>query len=54
MPLPDTNWQMVLNHAMHMIVAYLLALPIGWEREMSKRQFGLRTFPLDIIGNRCV
>jgi putative Mg2+ transporter-C (MgtC) family protein len=29
-----------------LIVAYLLALPIGWERELSKRQFGLRTFPL--------
>jgi putative Mg2+ transporter-C (MgtC) family protein len=27
-------------------VAYVLALPIGWDRELSKRRFGLRTFPI--------
>lgn len=36
----------LLDHAWHVGVAYLLALPIGWDREKSKRQFGLRTFPL--------
>lgn len=44
------NFQVDWNHAIynlsHLIVAYLLALPIGWEREQSKRHFGLRTFPL--------
>jgi putative Mg2+ transporter-C (MgtC) family protein len=38
--------QMILNNAVHLIAAYLLALPIGWDRELSRRQFGLRTFPL--------
>jgi len=42
----DMDVQQVLAHLSHLIVAYLLALPIGWERELSKRQFGLRTFPL--------
>jgi putative Mg2+ transporter-C (MgtC) family protein len=27
-------------------VAFVLALPIGWEREQSERSAGLRTFPL--------
>lgn len=38
--------QLILNHLSHLMIAYLLALPIGWEREKSKRRFGLRTFPL--------
>ena len=46
MNLPQIDWQLVLNHASHLIFAYLLALPIGWDRKHSKRQFGLRTFPL--------
>ena len=40
------DWQLVVYHLTHLIFAYLLALPIGWEREQSKRHFGLRTFPL--------
>ena len=31
------------------IFAYLLALPIGCDRELSRRQFGLRTFPLVVV-----
>ena len=45
-PLLEMDGQLVLDHLVHLVIAYLLALPIGWEREMSKRQFGLRTFPL--------
>jgi putative Mg2+ transporter-C (MgtC) family protein len=30
----------------HLAIAYLLAFPIGWDREQSKRHFGLRTLPL--------
>lgn len=29
-----------------LLVALLLALPIGWERELAARSAGLRTFPL--------
>lgn len=42
----QVDWPVVGNHLFHLMCAYLLALPIGWEREKSKRQFGLRTFPL--------
>jgi putative Mg2+ transporter-C (MgtC) family protein len=29
-----------------MLIAYLLALPIGWNREREDRSAGLRTFPI--------
>lgn len=37
MNLLQIDWQMVLSHATHLIFAYILALPIGWDREHSKR-----------------
>jgi len=37
---------LVVNHSVHLAIAYILALPLGWEREQSDRHFGLRTFPL--------
>ena len=46
MDLLQIDWQTVLYHATQLIFAYALALPIGWDREVSRRQFGLRTFPL--------
>ena len=36
----------LLPHLGTMTVAYLLALPIGWNREREERSAGLRTFPL--------
>ncbi len=33
-------------HLLAMAVAYILALPIGWNREKEERSAGLRTFPL--------
>ncbi|WP_307237521.1 MgtC/SapB family protein [Pararhizobium capsulatum] len=33
------------------VAAYLLALPIGWDREKSERSAGLRTFPLVAIAS---
>lgn len=35
-----------LPHLAAMAVAYLLALPIGWNREKAERSAGIRTFPL--------
>ena len=40
------DWAQVLYHLWHLLFAYLLAIPIGWNREKSRRHFGLRTFPL--------
>ena len=36
----------ILPHLVAMLVAYALAVPIGWNREREERSAGLRTFPL--------
>jgi putative Mg2+ transporter-C (MgtC) family protein len=36
----------ILPHLIALSIAYLLALPIGWNRERAERSAGLRTFPL--------
>jgi putative Mg2+ transporter-C (MgtC) family protein len=38
-----------LPHLIALALAYLLALPIGWNRERHERSAGLRTFPLVAI-----
>jgi hypothetical protein len=40
------EWPLALSHVTHLLMAYVLALPIGWDREHSNRRFGLRTFSL--------
>lgn len=40
-------WLDVISHLLDMLVAYALALPIGWDRETATRGgAGLRTFPI--------
>jgi putative Mg2+ transporter-C (MgtC) family protein len=46
MELLDIHWPTVLSHLTLMGVAYLLAVPIGWNRERHERSAGIRTFPL--------
>ena len=41
----------VLPHVATLAIAYVLALPIGWDRERSERSAGLRTFPLVAVAN---
>ncbi|GGE34678.1 magnesium transporter MgtC [Agaricicola taiwanensis] len=36
----------ILPHFAALVAAYVLALPIGWDRERRERSAGLRTFPL--------
>ena len=36
----------LLPHFVALVTAYLLAFPIGWNREHEERSAGLRTFPL--------
>ena len=36
----------IVPHLVALAIAYLLALPIGWNREKEERSAGLRTFPL--------
>jgi putative Mg2+ transporter-C (MgtC) family protein len=40
------NAEEALSHLIHLAVAYVLALPIGWNRERQERSAGLRTFPI--------
>lgn len=42
----DFDWNIVFSNLVLISVAYLLALPIGWERERRSGSAGLRTFPL--------
>lgn len=40
------SWSELVSILLRLGGAYLLALPIGWQRERSVRSLGLRTFPL--------
>jgi putative Mg2+ transporter-C (MgtC) family protein len=40
------DWRQSLSLLTHLAIAYVLALPIGLDRQISSRNFGLRTFPL--------
>lgn len=42
----EADWNQILFNLEHLVIAYILALPIGWNRERSRRSFGMRTFPL--------
>jgi len=39
----------IVPHVIALAIAYVLALPIGWDRERGERSAGLRTFPLVAI-----
>ncbi|MDB5699627.1 MAG: putative rane protein [Alphaproteobacteria bacterium] len=41
----------LLPHVVALTVAYLLALPIGWNREKEERSAGIRTFPLVAVAS---
>jgi putative Mg2+ transporter-C (MgtC) family protein len=41
----------ILPHLFALAVAYVLAFPIGWNREQEERSAGLRTFPLVAVAS---
>ncbi len=41
----------VADHLIALTIAYILAFPIGWDRERQERSAGLRTFPLVAIAS---
>jgi len=45
------DWATILNNLVHIAAAYLLALPVAWNREREARGAGLRTFPLVAIAS---
>ena len=40
------DWAVVLRHLLELVLAYVFAIPIAWDRETNARTAGLRTFPL--------
>ncbi len=42
----DIDWPSIASNLLQLGIAYVLALPIGWERERTAHSAGLRTFPL--------
>lgn len=42
----DIDWTQIWNNLGHLCMAYILALPVGLNREAESRSAGLRTFPL--------
>ena len=40
------DWKLALIDLLRVGIAFALAVPIGWERHDSKRNLGLRTFPI--------
>ena len=41
----------IVPHAVALLAAYLLAVPLGWNREKEERSAGLRTFPLVAVAS---
>ncbi len=44
--IPELDWNGILTNLYQIGVAYLLALPVAWNREREALSAGLRTFPL--------
>lgn len=44
--LQELKWFAYLAHLAELSIAFLPAIPIGWDRERETRSIGLRTFPL--------
>ncbi len=49
--MPAVDFSEILGHLLHLGIAYLLALPLAFDREKEKTSAGLRTFPLVAIGS---
>jgi len=44
-PLPDSVWH-AWDQIWHLMVAFALVVPIGWDREQRDYSAGVRTFPI--------
>ncbi len=45
-PMLAVTWQTFASDILRLGLAFLLALPIGWNRERAERTAGVRTFPI--------
>lgn len=44
--IPEINWAQVLSNLVQLGIAYVLSLPLAFDRERAATGAGLRTFPL--------
>lgn len=51
MKFPIIDWWQIGSNLLSVGVAYLLALPVAWDREQNARSAGLRTFPLVAVAS---
>lgn len=47
----NISWVEVLDNLVHLGAAFVITLPLGWDRERTRGGPGLRTFPLVAIGS---
>ena len=47
------DWSQAGDHLLAIAIAYVLALPIGWDWERIRHSVGLRTFPLVAVASCC-
>jgi putative Mg2+ transporter-C (MgtC) family protein len=45
------NWNQEVVGAVKLLVAYLLAVPVGWHREKEAHSVGVRTFPMASVAS---
>jgi putative Mg2+ transporter-C (MgtC) family protein len=45
------DWPQGLDDAVKLLIAYLLALPVGWYREREAHTVGVRTFPVVAVAS---
>lgn len=51
MDLSNIDYLQITTFLLKFLGAFVLSLPIGWEREKSRRDLGLRTFPLVAVAS---
>ena len=45
------DWAQLASNLLRLAIAFILTLPIAWNRERSSRSLGLRTFPLVAVAS---
>lgn len=51
MDVPLIEWSAIASGLAKIAIAYVLALPVAWDRENEARSAGLRTFPLVAVAS---
>lgn len=51
MDVPFIEWSAIASGLAKIAIAYVLALPVAWDREKEARSAGLRTFPLVAVAS---